>query len=205
MASRFLYLLRHGEAAEDGELTARGEQQARLTGERLREVPLSAIYCSPQSRAARTAEIVAGYVHGVAPAESELIDDYIPSDPDLAGLPADYARFVSAYDPAERAAGAELSRAAAEKFGGPGDTAVTGQDEHVLLVTHNFQIGWFVRAALAAPEWRWLGLNQQNCALTVLMYRSGLPPSLVSFNDAGHLTRPLRWTGFPDGLRPAAG
>jgi serine/threonine-protein phosphatase PGAM5 len=205
VASRFLYLVRHGDAGDDGELTACGEEQARLTGERLRAAPLTAIYHSPKRRAVRTAEIVAGYVPGVPSAESYLLDDYIPSDPDPADLPADYARFVSAYDPAERAAGAELSRSAVATFGGPGDTALSGADEHVLLVTHNFLIGWFVRAALGAPDWRWLGLNQQNCALTVLMYRAQLPASLVGFNDAGHLTWPLRWTGFPDSLRPAAG
>jgi serine/threonine-protein phosphatase PGAM5 len=39
----------------------------------------------------------------------------------------------------------------------------------------------------------------------VLLYRAGLPPALVSFNDAGHLTGALRWTGFPDSLRPGTG
>lgn len=62
-----------------------------------------------------------------------------------------------------------------------------------------------MREALGAPDWRWLGLNQQNCALTVLLYRAELPPSLLSFNDASHLTAPLRWTGFPPGLRPSSG
>lgn len=202
VASRFLYLVRHGEADDDGELTVRGEEQARLTGERLRDVPLAAIRHSPQRRAARTAEIVAGYVPGVRPAESGLLDDYIPGDPDNSQLAAGYAQFVSGYDPDERAAGAELSRSAVTKFGRPDHPAVSGPDEHVLLITHNFLIGWFVRAALDAPDWRWLGLNQQNCALTVLLYRAGMPPSLVTYNDAGHLTKPLRWTGFPDTLRP---
>ena len=204
MASRLLYLMRHGEATEDGGLSPAGEQQARLTGERLRDVPLSAIYCSPQPRAVRTAGIIGGYLGGMRPAESELLDDYIPSDPDLGDLPADYASFISGYDPAERAAGARLSRDAVDRFGGAGDTTLAGTDEHQLLVTHNFLIGWFVRDALGAADWRWLGLNQQNGALTVIMYRPELPPSLVCFNDAAHLTRPLRWTGFPASLRPAS-
>lgn len=210
MASRFLYLMRHGEAAESGDLSARGEEQAVLAGERLGGVPLSAIYHSPQRRAARTAEIVAGCVPGVRVAECELLDDYPPSDPDPAGLPPSYASVVGQYDPDERASGPRLARAAAERFGGPGGTDLSGtgqsgQDEHELLITHNFLIGWFVREALGAPDWRWLGLNQQNCALTVLLYRPEMPPSLVSFNDAGHLPGSLRWTGFPDGLRPATG
>ena len=202
MTGRFLYLMRHGEAGEDGELTGTGEEQARLAGERLGAVPLTGIFHSPQSRAVRTAQIVARCVPGVSPAASELLDDYIPSDPDLAGLPASYGRLVNAYSPAERLAGARLARSALARFGGPGAAAGSGTDEHELLVTHNFLIGWFVRDALGAPDWRWLGLNQQNCALTVLLYRAGMPPALVSFNDVGHRTESLRWTGFPAGLRP---
>jgi len=33
--------------------------------------------------------------------------------------------------------------------------------------------------------------------VTVILYRTGLPASLVCFNDTGHLPPPLRWTGFP--------
>jgi serine/threonine-protein phosphatase PGAM5 len=202
MASRFLYLMRHGEATEDGQLSPNGEHQARLTGERLRDIPLSGIQHSPQSRAVRTAEIISGYVPGVPVAESQLIDDYIPSDPDLSELPAPFAGFVSAYSPEERARGAELARCATDRFAGPGPL---DYDTHELLITHNFLIGWFVRDALGAADWRWLGLNQQNAALTVIMYRAEMPPALISFNAASPLTRPLRWTGFPAALRPATG
>jgi broad specificity phosphatase PhoE len=80
-----------------------------------------------------------------------------------------------------------------------------GEDSHTLIVTHNFLIGWLVSQALAAPAWRWLGLNQMNCALTVIGYEAGLPPSLITFNDAGHLPPELRWTGFPPALHPPSG
>jgi probable phosphoglycerate mutase len=36
----------------------------------------------------------------------------------------------------------------------------TDTDRCELLVTHNFVIGWFIRHVLAAPWWRWMGLNQ---------------------------------------------
>jgi broad specificity phosphatase PhoE len=200
MASRFLYLMRHGEATEDGALSPNGEHQSRLTGERLRDIPMTAIYHSPQPRAVRTAEIIGGYVPGVQVLESELLDDFIPSDPELSELPAPYAAFVSTYSPDERAHGAELAIAATDRFAGPGPL---DHDTHELLITHNFLIGWFVRDALGAPASRWLGLNQQNAALTVIRYWPEMPPSLVTFNDASHLTRPLRWTGFPPAMRPA--
>ncbi|MGH3066952.1 MAG: histidine phosphatase family protein [Streptosporangiaceae bacterium] len=47
MASRFLYLARHGEAPEGGSLSDAGEEQARRTGERLKNLPVTQIHHSP--------------------------------------------------------------------------------------------------------------------------------------------------------------
>lgn len=57
-----------------------------------------------------------------------------------------------------------LAREALKRFTGP---ATGGETRHESVVTHNFLIGWLVRAAQDAPEWRWLGLNHCNAALTV--------------------------------------
>jgi len=201
--TRFLYVVRHGEAApHDGPLSPAGEQQARLTGERLKGVPLSAIYHGPLPRAAQTASLIAACFPDVPVSASDLAGDYLPSDPDPTGLPPSYASFVAGFSAEERAAGPQMAAAAIDRFtrAGPGDG-----DDHELVVTHNFLIGWLVSQAMAAPSWRWLGVNQMNCALTVIAYRPGLPPALISFNDAGHLTPELRWTGFPAAARPASG
>ncbi len=89
----------------------------------------------------------------------------------LDGIPAD-----------ERDEDATALRAAVGHF------TVTGDDDRQeLLITHNFVIGWFVRHALDAPVWRWIGLNQANCAITVVQLETDRPPVLVSFNDTGHL------------------
>jgi probable phosphoglycerate mutase len=201
--THFLYLVRHGEAApHDGPLSPAGERQARLTGERLKHVPLSAIYHGPLPRAAQTASLIVACFPDVPVSASDLAGDYLPSDPDAADLPPSYASFVAGFSAAERTHGPKLAAAAIDRFtrAGPGDG-----DNHALLVTHNLLIGWLVSQALSAPSWRWLGLNQMNCALTVIAYRPGLPPALISFNDAGHLTPELRWTGIPAAARPASG
>ena len=211
MASRFLYLIRHGEAAEGGSLSDAGEEQARRTGERLKNLPVTRIHHSPLPRAAQTARLIAGWLPGVPVAESAVVGDYIPADLDPGGLPPSYARLVSSYTTTERNEGAARARAAIEQFAGPPGESPAGEsapgespaaDVHELIVTHNFLIGWFIRHALDAPDWRWIGLNQQNCALTVILYQPGLPPSLVTFNDAAHLPDQLRWTGFPARFRP---
>ena len=229
MASRFLYLVRHGEAtAGQGGLSEAGEEQARRTGERLKNLPVDRIHHSPLPRAAQTARLIAGWLPGVPVAESAIVGDYIPADLDPAVLPPYCARLVSSYTTTERNEGAALARAAIEQFARPPGEEPSGEeppgertpgaevrpggpgtgpadDVHELIVTHNFLIGWFIAHALHAPDWRWIGLNQQNCALTVILYQPGLPPALVSFNDAAHLPDQLRWTGFPARLRPACG
>jgi len=201
--TRFVYLVRHGEAdPPDGPLSRAGEQQARLTGQRLTGVPLSSITYGPSTRTTQTAGLIAASLPNVAVSACDLAGDYLPFVPDPDGLPPSFASFLAGFPAAERARGAELGAAALERFAqpgaGPGDT-------HDLVVTHNFLIGWLVSQALDAPPWRWMGLNQMNCALTVIVYLPALPPGLISFNDAGHLPPELRWTGFPAAVRPASG
>jgi probable phosphoglycerate mutase len=200
--THFLYLVRHGEAVpHDGPLSPIGEQQAQLTGGRLKDVPLSAIHHGPLPRAAQTASLIAAYFPEVPVSACDLAGDYLPSDPDPDDLPPSFASFMGGFPAAERTQGPKLAAAAIERFTRAGNE---NGDNHELIVTHNFLIGWLVSHALAAPAWRWLGLNQMNCALTVIAYRPGLPPGLISFNDAGHLTPELRWTGFPAAVRPAS-
>lgn len=201
--TRFLYLLRHGDASpHDGPLSPAGREQARLAGQRLREVPFAAIQHGPLPRAAQTAAIIAAGFPGVPVTASELAGDYIPADPDPAGLPPRYGRLIESFTAAERAEGARLASAATERFlrGGSAGTV-----SHELIVTHNFLIGWLVSQAMAAPSWRWLGLNQMNGGLTVIACDPAAPSRLVSFNDGGHLPPELRWTGFPAGAVPPSG
>jgi broad specificity phosphatase PhoE len=201
--THFLYVVRHGDAApHDGPLSPVGEQQAKLTGQRLKDVPFSAIYHGPLPRAAQTAGLIAAFVPDVPVICSDLAGDYLPSDPDPGALPPSFARFLGRFSAAERSEGPALAAAAIEAFTQPGPA---GGDGHTLVVTHNFLAGWLASHAMAAPSWRWLGVNQMNCALTVIAYQAGLPPSLLTFNDARHLPADLGWTGFPAALRPASG
>lgn len=201
MANRLLYLVRHGEQEGSGEvdeagLSEVGRQQSRFLGERLRDVPFSALHHGPLRRAAQTAELIAEYLPAVPIHSSELVGDFIPSVPDSGVLSAPYAALFDDLPDPDRAEGARLAAAAIDRFAVP-----TEADQRELIVTHNFLIGWFVRHALDAPTWRWLGLNQYNCGLTIILYRHGLPSSLVSYNDVGHLPPALRGTGFASELR----
>ncbi|MFF9194916.1 histidine phosphatase family protein [Streptomyces sp. NPDC014779] len=202
-AARYLYLARHAQATDDeGALTEAGRRQAGLLGERLRGVPLAAVRHGPLARAAETARIVAGRLDGVPLVCDPAAGDYVPYVPGRAELPAGSADamlgFLAGFPAREREEGPGLAAAAVAAFTGP----VAGDEpRHELVVTHNFLIGWLVRAALDAPEARWMGLNQANAALTVIRYSPGRAPALMLFNDLGHLPPELRWTGFPPELR----
>ncbi|GHC67992.1 histidine phosphatase family protein [Streptomyces cinnamoneus] len=201
-APRYLYLARHGEALPDHSgLAENGHRQAALLGERLRGVPLAAVHHSPLARAEQTARIVADRLDGVPLHLTECAGDYVPYVPTAEELPPDSAdfllRYVAQFSEEDPARGTALAAEALERFTGPvpGDEA-----RHELIVTHNFLIGWFVRAALDAPRWRWLGLNQCNAALTVIRYAPNRPSSVLVSNDMRHLPEELRWTGFPPEL-----
>ena len=119
MASRFLYLVRHGEATEGGGLSDAGEEQARRTGERLKNLPVDQIHHSPLPRAAQTARLISAWLPGVPVAESAIVGDYIPAGLDPAGLPPSHARLVSSYTVTERNEGAALAAAAVARFAEP--------------------------------------------------------------------------------------
>ncbi|MFD4972811.1 histidine phosphatase family protein [Streptomyces sp. NPDC058424] len=201
-ATRYLYLARHGEAsADETTLTESGRRQASLLGERLRSTPLSAIHHGPLPRARLTAQLISAQLGDVPLHPSEPAGDYVPHLPAKEELPPDAADamlgFLARVPEEERDRGPALAREALAEFTGPVDG---DRPRHELVVTHNFLIGWLVRAALDAPEWRWMGLDHGNAALTVIRYAPGRPSSVLVHNDMRHLPAELRWTGFPPEL-----
>jgi broad specificity phosphatase PhoE len=203
-ATRYLYLVRHGEALPDESgLTESGIRQAVLLGQRLQDVPFSAVHHSPLPRASQTASLIGEQLKLTVPLRSsEAAGDYVPHLPQKDELPAETAeyllRFLQQTTAEEVSRGAELARLAIERFTGPVDGE---EDQREIVVTHNFLIAWLVRHAMDAPPWRWLGLNHCNAALTVLRDAPGRPSSVVLYNDMRHLPPELRWTGFPADLR----
>ncbi|MGW0136589.1 histidine phosphatase family protein [Streptomyces sp. NPDC003299] len=198
-ATRYLYLVRHGEALPDESgLTEAGRRQATLLGRRLRDTPVTAVHHGPLPRAAQTAHLIGAELTDVPVQVSDVAGDYVPYVPRREELPAEsadhYLGFLAAAGAEERERGPELARQALDLFTGPVDG---DEDRHELVVTHNFLVAWLVRDALHAPEWRWLGLNHGNAALTVIRYAPGRPASVLVVNDMRHLPAELRWTGFP--------
>lgn len=200
MATRHLYLARHGAADAFGELTEAGRRQSDLLGARLAHLPLDAVWHSPLPRAAASAHEVGRHLPGVRVAAADELVDHVPYVPGPEEMPSAWAGFFDGYDDDEAAAGRRIADGLVARFSVPPDPA--GPDVHEVLITHDYPIAWLVRHALDAPPVRWLGLNSANAALTVLEHRPGLPSTLVMLNDMTHLPADLRWTGFGPGVRP---
>lgn len=184
--SHFIYLVRHGEqqnaefGINDGPLSERGRAQAHAIGRRLGRVPFNQAFTSPLDRALETASIIDQYTQGPAIEPSNLLFDCIPSPAETA--PEAYASFYSGVDDSVVEAGQAQMQDAVGAF-----MTHTREDQHTLLVTHNFVIGYLVAHALELPEWRWLTLGTGNTALTVLRLRSTRPNELTLFGDCSHL------------------
>lgn len=200
MATRYLYIARHGEADPFGNVTETGRIQAHRLGQRLEPLPIDAVWHSPLPRARDTAREVDLFLSGGAPVdEAEELIDHVPYVPSPVETPPSWVPFFDGYDPDEAEAGHQIAGRLTARFAAPPQGA---EDVHELLITHTYPIAWLIRHALQAPQVRWLGLNSANAALTVIECRPDLAPSLVMFNDMGHLGPDLQWTGFPSTLRP---
>ena len=194
--SHYIYLVRHGEQQDaeyglpDGPLSPRGARQAKAIAERLSGVPFTGAWHSPLQRAEETARIMTERMPSLESEPSALLYDCYPSGP-TPDMPKAFESFFGGVSPAEIEAGEAQMQDAIAEFLAP-----ARGDRHDLLTTHNFVIGNFVREVLDAPKWRWLGVNQANCGLTIIRVRSAKPPVLVVHNDLGHLPVELR-TGLP--------
>lgn len=204
MTIRHLYLVRHGAADALGALTETGRRQAQLLGQRLAHVPMDVVWHSPLPRAVATAEQVAAHLPGVPVIEAPELVDHVPYVPHRDETPPSWVGFFDGYTQAEAIAGHHIAQTLVARFGALAATTTSRApvDTHELLITHSYSIAWLIRHALDAPRHRWLGLESANAALTLIEHRSGLPATLVQFNDMSHLPADLRWTGFTGTTRP---
>lgn len=204
-AARLLYLSRHAEPDQHGTgLSPAGSQQAQHLGRRLAPLAVDRITHGPLPRAAETAGIVAQqFERRPALSSHEAAGDYVPSLPRPDEVPDAWADSVTSFlqdvSDAEASRGATRAAEAVDLLAG---TTGDGRSPVDVVVTHAFTIGWLVAHALGAPPWRWFPPTACHAALTVIRYASDAPPTVVVANDMAHLSPALRWTGFPEHLRP---
>lgn len=161
-APRKLFLIRHGQyenteaegAEPDGHLTAKGRQQAKLTGQRLANLPINIIHYSPLERTTETADLIAQSFPNAPRQPSLLLRECIPSVPEpikdhFAGIPA---KFLD-----ER--GHDQAQQAFATFFQPADG---DEEQHELIIAHGNIISYFACRILQAPLDSWININIQH-------------------------------------------
>jgi broad specificity phosphatase PhoE len=155
LATRYLYLARHGEALPDESgLSSTGRQQAILLGRRLSARPITEVYHGPLPRAQQTAELVSQQLDGVALTLSPAAGDFVPYVSEQNELPTAgaevFMRFLEPFTAEEREEGRELSMQALTQFTGPviGDRYAPGLPPTLLICNDMSHL---------PPELRWTG------------------------------------------------
>ena len=197
--SHYLYLVRHGEQQDaehglpDGPLSPRGMRQAagdrRTPRRRAVHRRLDTRRCSARRR---PRAIMAERMPALEPEPSRAAHGLHP---------------VRARRPTCRTRSSRSSAASPRTRSRPGEAQMADAVAELLTPVarrpprpaHHPQLrrsaGSCARCS-ARRDWRWLGINQANCGLTIIRVRSAKPPVLVTHNDLGHLPAELR-TGLP--------
>ena len=205
MATRTLYLIRHGDYHLDeikkldrnltleqhyklhtmeGGLTPTGEKQAKLTAKRLRSLPIDAIHCSSLRRASETANVIAKRFPAIEVQKSRLLWECVPSIPKAFAQHEDF-RYISERDVDQ------WKRRADEAFEGYFKKA-RGTDRHDIIVSHANLIRYLICLVLQIQPDAWINMTIDNCGISEVRIESNDRMKLVSYNDVGHLPHELR-------------
>lgn len=201
-----LYLIRHGATvltAEDRfagstnvQLSDEGRAQAAALAERLKNVPISAVYASPMDRTVETAGIIAK-PHGLELLHREGLKEI--SHGHWEGLTR---QEMTAAFPEEAAAWDEDPYTFAPEGGETGlqvtaralpvimDIFQAHRGQHVAIVSHKATIRLVLSSLLGFDPRRYRdNLDQSPCALNILDGRSPTCFRLALFNDTSHYAR----------------
>lgn len=201
MATRTLYLIRHGDyipidnsvlgenpsmearykhACEVGGLTPLGKEQAEVLAQRLKPLPVTAIHTSTMRRADETAEIIAAQFPKVRVQRSDKLWECIPAVP-----PPPHDRDLRATYTLDQLA--EQEQRAAHAFKHYFKRA-RGKDKHEIIVTHGNLIRYFTCRVLNVPP-EPLAFNMElcNCSVSEVLIKADGRTMLIAYNDTGFM------------------
>jgi serine/threonine-protein phosphatase PGAM5 len=207
MATRHLYLVRHGQR-EPGpghddlgpSLTVLGWKQAHQAARRLAALKIDVIHTSSLRRTMETAQILAVEQSNIPIRPSRLLWECIPAMPDFAlqwftehpdlgtgRLPENMRPWLGVWSEMENVeqlqTDFEQARQAWEKYFIP----AKGKDRYDIIVSHGNLIRYFVMRALQVPPENWVNTDIYNCSICEITIETNGRPMLVSHNDSGHL------------------
>ncbi len=194
MASRYIYLVRHGQYNPDartddpleGSLTPLGKQQARKTAKALRHFPITAIHTSTLHRAAETAQIIAAAFPEMDVQRTRRLWESIPV------LSEQMLKQFQHYSSSQLQKQAERAEKAFDHYFKP----TRGAEKHEVLVAHGNLIRYFVCRTLRVDPAAWTHMDCHNCGITRVRINEFGDTFLISYNDTGHLPPNLRTDNF---------
>lgn len=178
---RRVVLVRHGQYDEHdtGQLTALGRKQAATTALAFEGMRIDSMVSSTLIRAKQTAEIIAEQIGFPRVTHSALLCECVPTM-----LPASLRVKV---DPEHVRQDRERADRAYERFFRPTKTARTD-----LVICHGNIIRFFACRALGVQPRAWIKMQSLHCGITEISVLPNGETRLASYNDTGHLPRPMR-------------
>ena len=207
MATRHLYLVRHGQREPgpgDDELgpslTVLGWKQAHQAARRLATLKIDVIHTSSLRRTMETAQILAVEQPNIPIRPARLLWECVPAMPDFAlqwfaehpdpntGRPPEKMQpWRGVWSEMENVEQLQIDFEQAcqawEKYFIP----AKGKDRHDIIVSHGNLIRYFVMRALQAPPEDWINMDIYNCSICQINIEANGRPMLISHNDSGHL------------------
>jgi broad specificity phosphatase PhoE len=196
VARRHLYLIRHGQydtsarGKNSGKLTNLGREQAWLTGQMLKHLPITAIYASTMTRASETARIIAAAFEGVKVQRTHVLRECVPTVPPLF---SDYFVRLAERDPDFTPELVERHRQQANKaFARYFKPLRDDADRYEVLVAHGNILAYLVCRALGVSPDAWGNVRMFHCGVTRITVEANGIMFLFSHNDIGHLPLSMR-------------
>lgn len=197
MASKFIYLIRHGKYHErhhnpdiEGRLDTIGKAQARRTGMRMREVKMNRITSSTLPRAIETAKIIKEQSgHKRAIEYSELLCECLPSIPPI------FAKRLKSPRAKLKAARLQMEQAIQEFINPPAGK----KDEHHALICHGNVIRFLIARSIGVNPNLWGSLYINHGSVSILRVSSEGNVALLVYNNVEFMPAKLK-TDSGDGL-----
>lgn len=197
-----LYLARHGETtwnlerrtqgSKNSKLTSLGLKQAERLGQRLRDVEIDAIYCSPLERAQSTAKIIANMRNMDCILDDRLVEMNFGEWEGLTSIeiekkyPNDYKTWREEPHMAKIPSGETIEIAQKRMINFVKDRIVNSDKETFLMISHGTTIRLLLLHLLSMDLMDYYKLRQNNCALNTIEIKDH-GPVLVKYNDTCHL------------------
>ena len=188
MATRYLYLVRHGNYNMynnpdelGGGLTLLGRDQATYAGEYFQHIPVTSLHASTMRRAMETAEIIQQYLSPTEIQPSRVLWECIPVIPPH--LKEDFARRYPDLTPEKVEEQRHYADQAFNYYFRPPEL----DEEHLVAVAHGNLIRYLTLKGIEVNPAAWTNMRPFQCSITRFLIDSDEGIVLVSFGDIAHL------------------